>query len=114
MRSPQNFTQANFGEHSSTSYVNWARRRAEAANSPDPFLDRATIRKGRYGGLPQEGDRSFVVLFDGRRALFWRPAPLVALAHRWPERGSQPVGSLVTKASSKPLKVLSKAPRVVG
>jgi hypothetical protein len=36
------------------------------------------------------------------------------LALRYPERGSQPVGSFVTKVSLAPLKVVSKAPAVVG
>jgi hypothetical protein len=36
------------------------------------------------------------------------------LVNRWPERGSQLVGSLATKASLSPLKVVSKAPGVVG
>src|SRR5215213_1858315 len=91
-------------------------RRAEAANSPDPLLEEATIRRSRYGGLPQGGGQSFVSLFDGRRQAPSRgdPPPLL-LVYRWPERGSQPVGSFVTKASvSPPLKVLLKAPRVVG
>jgi hypothetical protein len=40
---------------------------------------------------------------------------LLALAQLWPERGSQPVRSFVTKASgSPPLKVVSKALGVVG
>jgi hypothetical protein len=45
------------------------------------------------------------------------PASLVARAPMAGARGSQPVGSLVTKASvplKPPLKVVSKAPGVVG
>ena len=54
-------------------------------------------------------------LFDGRRqAPSRRDPPPLLLAHRWPECGSQPVGSFVTKASELPLKEVSKAPGVVG
>jgi hypothetical protein len=53
---------------------------------------------------------------DERRQIPSRgPTSFLLLAHRRPERGSQPVGSLVTNASVKPpLKEVSKAPGVVG
>ena len=55
---------------------------------------------------------------DERKQSPGEDLPPLLLAHRCPVRGSQPVGSFVTKTSPEkpplPLKVGSKAPGVVG
>jgi hypothetical protein len=53
--------------------------------------------------------------FDSRRRTpLEETRPLVARAPMAGQRGSQPLGSFVTKASVSPLKEVSKEPGVVG